>query len=66
VTNTGNQTLNNVIVTDPLLGGTIDEGFSLSPGASQAYELTYTVTQADLDNEGAPLNAPEFLNPSQP
>ncbi|WP_204140020.1 DUF11 domain-containing protein [Halomicronema sp. CCY15110] len=66
VTNTGNQTLNNVIVTDPLLGGTIDEGFSLSPGVSKAYELTYTVTQADLDNGGAPLNAPEFLNPSQP
>ncbi|WP_044151080.1 DUF7507 domain-containing protein [Leptolyngbya iicbica] len=66
VTNTGNQTLNNVIVTDPLLGGTVDEGFSLSPGASKSYKLTYTITQADLDNGGAPLNAPEFLNPSQP
>ncbi len=66
VTNTGNQTLNNVIVTDPLLGGTIDEGFSLSPGDSKSYKLTYTVTQADLDNGGAPLDAPEFLNPSEP
>lgn len=66
VTNTGNQTLSNVIVTDPLLGGTIEEGFSLSPGASRSYQLTYTVTQSDLDNNGGPINTPEFLNPSQP
>lgn len=49
VTNTGNVTVTNISVTDPLAtvtGGTIA---SLAPGASSALTGTYTVTQADID-----------------
>ena len=48
VENTGNVTLSNIAVTDPLTGlnATIA---SLAPGASETYTQTYTITQADLD-----------------
>jgi len=48
VANTGNVTLSDVAVTDPLTGlnATIA---SLAPGASETYTQTYTITQADLD-----------------
>src|SRR5690606_15314568 len=52
VTNTGNVTLANYTVTDVLFpewSGSIDE---LSPNASRSFELTYEVTQADIDNGG--------------
>ncbi|WP_188504109.1 DUF7507 domain-containing protein, partial [Parapedobacter pyrenivorans] len=54
VTNTGNVTISNVNVTDPLTGfnQTI---VSLAPGAVETYTTTYTVTQSDLDN-GSVLN----------
>ena len=51
VTNTGNISLTGVTVTDPLTGQDIS-GVSLAPGASQSYQSTYTLTQADLDNNG--------------
>ncbi|MCW5521242.1 DUF11 domain-containing protein, partial [Aureitalea sp. L0-47] len=51
VTNTGNVTLSNVVVTDPLVtmaGGPI---VSLAPGASDSttFTATYVITQADID-----------------
>jgi uncharacterized repeat protein (TIGR01451 family) len=48
VTNSGNVTLNNITVTDPLTGlnTTI---LSLAPGSSQTYTEVYTITQSDLD-----------------
>ncbi|MGB4847852.1 MAG: hypothetical protein WBP41_08035 [Saprospiraceae bacterium] len=51
VTNTGNVTLSNVIVTDPLVtvsGGTIP---SLAPGASDnmTFTATYTLMQSDIN-----------------
>ena len=61
VTNTGNVTLHNVSVSDPLLGdldcdagtdGNQTSGFTLAPGASLTCTGTYTVTQADLDTNG--------------
>ena len=52
VTNTGNVTLNNVTVTDPLTGTDINIG-SLAPGASFTVEdQTYTALQSDLDDNG--------------
>ncbi len=51
VTNTGNQTLTNVIVTDPLTGLDVNVG-TLAPGASATLYEHYTVTQADLDGKG--------------
>ncbi|MGC1269079.1 MAG: DUF11 domain-containing protein [Croceibacterium sp.] len=51
VTNTGNVTLTNVTVVDPLTGQNIT-GVTLAPGASQTYNTSYTLTQADLDNNG--------------
>ena len=60
-TNTGNVTLHNVTVTDPLLAdldcdagtdGNQTSGFTLAPGASLTCTGTYTVTQADLDTNG--------------
>uniref|UniRef100_UPI0026262B82 DUF7507 domain-containing protein n=1 Tax=Winogradskyella sp. TaxID=1883156 RepID=UPI0026262B82 len=52
VTNTGNVTLSNIVVTDPLVtvvGGPLS---SLAPGAvdSTTFTATYTITQADIDN----------------
>jgi uncharacterized repeat protein (TIGR01451 family) len=49
VTNNGNQTLTNVIVTDPLTGVNTNLG-SLAPGASQAIPAIYVITQADIDS----------------
>jgi uncharacterized repeat protein (TIGR01451 family) len=55
VTNTGNQTLTNIIVTDPLVdgNGTLPSTplASLAPGQTNATYFTsvYTITQADVD-----------------
>ncbi len=52
VTNTGNVTLTNVTVTDPLTGlSAIDCGgvTTLAPGASVQCSATYAITQADID-----------------
>ena len=51
VTNTGNQDLTGVSVTDPLTGQNIT-GVTLVVGASATYTSSYTVTQTDLDNRG--------------
>nr|WP_304650995.1 SpaA isopeptide-forming pilin-related protein [Tessaracoccus sp. ZS01] len=55
VTNTGNVTLDDVTVTDPLPGlsalvCTPVQGSSLAPNATMECSATYAVTQADLDN----------------
>lgn len=64
VTNTGNQTLTDIVVTDPLTGLSYAYDGSLAPGASftiangqldkngDAADLQYSVTQADLDSYG--------------
>jgi uncharacterized repeat protein (TIGR01451 family) len=64
VTNTGNQTLTDIVVTDPLTGLSYAYDGSLVPGASftiangqldkngVAADLQYSVTQADLDSYG--------------
>ena len=52
VENTGNVTLSNVKVTDPLNGlSSISPSSitSLAPGATGTFTATYTITQADLD-----------------
>jgi uncharacterized repeat protein (TIGR01451 family) len=51
VTNTGNITLTDVSVNDPLTGQNIT-GLTLAPGESKEYETSYTLTQADLDGQG--------------
>src|SRR5690606_32688664 len=54
VTNTGNVTLENIAVSDPLTG--LNQTIvSLAPGAVETLTTTYTITQADLDN-GSVLN----------
>ncbi|WP_245949318.1 DUF7507 domain-containing protein [Echinicola strongylocentroti] len=57
VTNTGNVTLTNVVVTDPLTGlnQTIPE---LAPGETVEIPVTYIVTQADVNN-GSVTNTAE-------
>ncbi|OOG68820.1 gliding motility-associated C-terminal domain-containing protein, partial [Algoriphagus sp. A40] len=54
VTNTGNVTLTNVKVSDPLTGLDQNVG-TLNPGASTAVNTDYVVTQADVD-KGFVLN----------
>ena len=51
VKNTGNVTLTNVSVVDPLTGQNIS-GVTLAPGATNSYATSYTLTQADLDSQG--------------
>jgi uncharacterized repeat protein (TIGR01451 family) len=54
VTNTGNVTLTNVMVTDPLTGLDQNVG-TLNPGASKTVNTDYVVTQGDVD-KGSVLN----------
>ncbi|MGH2549217.1 MAG: DUF7507 domain-containing protein, partial [Thermomicrobiales bacterium] len=52
VTNTGNVTINDVTITDPMAGLTWVTGpllGTLAPGASASGTATYVVTQADID-----------------
>src|SRR5690606_36640977 len=53
VTNTGNVTLTDVTVNDPLLtdaGVSLEQGpQTLAPGGSFTFTATYTPTQADID-----------------
>ena len=49
VTNTGNTTLHNVTITDPLLSPISTSCVSLIPGATCILTGTYTVTQANVD-----------------
>src|SRR5262245_13051963 len=51
VTNTGNVTLTLVAVLAILTGQNIS-GVTLAPGASQTFNSSYTLAQADLDNHG--------------
>ncbi|SEF43338.1 conserved repeat domain-containing protein [Thalassococcus halodurans] len=51
VTNTGEETLTNVIVTDPLTGLNENIG-SIEAGASATLDVSYTVQQADIDGNG--------------
>jgi uncharacterized repeat protein (TIGR01451 family)/gliding motility-associated-like protein len=48
VTNTGNVTLTNVTVADPLTGLSQNVG-TLNPGVSQSVTTSYTVKQSDID-----------------
>ncbi|MDC0008327.1 gliding motility-associated C-terminal domain-containing protein, partial [bacterium] len=58
VTNTGNAPLSNVIVTDPLLGGTVAGPASgdtngdgrLDPSEAWTYTAQYAILQSDIDN----------------
>ncbi len=58
VTNSGRMDLNNVTVTDPLIGNTtgpsssINNDTILNVGEIWTYTGNYTVTQADIDNYG--------------
>ena len=60
VINTGNVTLINIVVTDPLpnlspivCDGSGDETIAiLAPGATESCSATYMISQADIDNEG--------------
>ncbi|RTY88865.1 gliding motility-associated C-terminal domain-containing protein [Flavobacterium sp. RSP15] len=52
VTNTGNTTLTNIVITDPMVGLTISNNpiATLAPGASNStVKGTYTITQSDVD-----------------
>jgi len=51
VTNTGNQTINNVTITDPLTGVDVNIG-SLAPDAVHEETAQYAITQDDLDSYG--------------
>ncbi|MEM7065882.1 MAG: peptidoglycan-binding protein [Cyanobacteria bacterium P01_B01_bin.77] len=55
VQNAGNVTLTGVVVDDPLTGGILTSDATLNVGAEQTFEASYTVTQTDIDNNGAGL-----------
>ncbi|MBH0008179.1 DUF11 domain-containing protein [Salinibacterium sp. SWN1162] len=51
VENTGNVTIENIVLDDPLLGGATPtlSATSLDPGESATATVNYTITQADVD-----------------
>src|SRR5690606_37079928 len=55
VTNTGNVTLSDVVVTDILFPEWKEEIATLAPKANQSFELKYTITVADVE-EGTVIN----------
>ncbi|QOW24193.1 Ig-like domain-containing protein [Lysobacter sp. H23M47] len=73
VTNTGNVTIEDLVVTDPLLAGAITcPVTTLAPGASTTCNADYTLTQADVDAGevvntatagGTPPNSPPVESP---
>ena len=71
VTNDGNLTITNIIVTDDLTGDRWTIG-SLAPGRNQAYTTTYTVTSADTQAQSvtnvatATGTSPDPAQPSVP
>jgi uncharacterized repeat protein (TIGR01451 family) len=62
VTNTGNITLTNVTVVDPLTGQNVLIA-ELAPGASQSYDTSYTIDQGDLDTKGDDADTLAGLTP---
>jgi uncharacterized repeat protein (TIGR01451 family) len=58
VTNTGNETLTNVVVTDTTLGTTLGTLASLAVGATVTYTAAQTVTQAEIDDNGQATSQP--------
>ncbi|NLZ89235.1 MAG: DUF11 domain-containing protein, partial [Clostridiales bacterium] len=65
VTNTGNITLNNLVLTDALMSATPATRASLAAGDTWTVEYTYIVTQADLD-AGRVLNKVTVTKPANP
>ena len=66
VTNTGNETLTNVVVTDPTLGTTLGTLASLAVGASVTYTTSQAVTQAELDSGNAVTNTATVTDTQTP
>ena len=64
VANTGNLTLTNVVVDDPLvpLSCTPTSPATLNPGDRLTCTGSYTVTQADLDDDGNPAGSGQIVN----
>jgi uncharacterized repeat protein (TIGR01451 family) len=62
VTNTGDVTLTNVVVTDPLTGGTLGTLASLAVGASKDCLTSYTIQQGDVNNDGNPAASGDIIN----
>jgi choice-of-anchor A domain-containing protein/uncharacterized repeat protein (TIGR01451 family) len=56
VTNTGNETLTNVVVNDTTLGTPLGTLASLATGATATYTASQTVTQAELNSNGPVTN----------
>lgn len=53
VKNAGNVTLTGVTVEDPLTDGILMANGILPVGEEQSFDVTYTVTQSDIDNNGS-------------
>ncbi|WP_199138929.1 DUF7507 domain-containing protein [Pedobacter sp. ASV12] len=70
VVNTGNANQNNVVVSDPLLGGALtspvktggNQDAILEKGETWTYAGSYTVTQSDLNNNGNPTANGKITN----
>ncbi|HWK56084.1 MAG TPA: gliding motility-associated C-terminal domain-containing protein, partial [Parapedobacter sp.] len=60
VTNTGNVTLSDVLVTDVLFPEWKEEITTLAPKTDQSFELKYTITEADVD-EGTVVNVAKVI-----
>src|SRR5207248_1066167 len=62
VTNTGNVILTGLTVADPLTGGALASGVTLAVGGVVDYFPSYTLTQADVDQNGNPGGTGNITN----
>ena len=66
VTNTGDVTLDQIVVDDPLIGAVSCPSSPLAPGVSTTCTGTYTVTQADVDGTSVENTATATGQPPTP
>ncbi|WP_138433083.1 DUF7507 domain-containing protein, partial [Winogradskyella algicola] len=57
ITNTGDETLSNIVVTDPIVGTVTCVDSSLAPGLSTTCSASYTILQSDVDAGGVENSA---------
>ncbi|RBP06395.1 putative repeat protein (TIGR01451 family) [Roseiarcus fermentans] len=60
--NTGNVALTNLVIIDALTGAKLASNVTLGVGQSLTYTTSYTITAADMSNDGNPAGSGDIVN----